>query len=144
MDELFEFLAGFEFTNRFWVLVIPTVLMAIDFLTGYLGAWIKNDVVSSRMREGLVKKVGEIFILLMGKLFEYGMGLSTHLMNGISLYIMFMELISIMENLDKLNVPIPKFIKTSLRKINKKVMEEDLSKEIEDKIVDTITNRKED
>jgi toxin secretion/phage lysis holin len=128
MDFL-ELFKDFKFTNAIWVFIIPTVLMAIDFFTGYLGAWVKKNVISSRMREGLVKKVGEISILLIGKLFEYGMGLSTYLMNCISFYIIFMELISVLENLDTIGVPIPLFIKNSLKKINKKVLEEDISDE---------------
>ena len=131
--DLYELFKDFKFTNALWVLIIPVCLMAIDFITGYLGAWIKNEVISSRMREGLVKKVGEILILLIGKLFEYGMSLPMYIMDAISFYIIIMELISIMENLDKIGVPIPKFVKKSLKKINKKVLEEDLKIENPDR-----------
>ena len=143
MDFL-ELFKDFKFTNALWVFIIPTVLMAIDFFTGYLGAWIRKNVISSRMREGLVKKVGEISILLIGKLFEYGMGLSTYLMNCISFYIVFMELISIMENLDTIGVPIPLFIKNSLKKINKKVLEEDISDKEKKQLQEDISGKEEE
>ena len=139
----YELFKDFKFTNAIWVLVIPTVLMAVDFLTGYLGAWVKNNVISSRMREGLVKKVCEILILLIGKLFEFGMGLPQYLMNCISFYIIFMELISIIENLDTVGVPLPNFIKKSLKKLNKKILEEDLTDE-EKKELNNKLNRKEE
>lgn len=139
--DFYELFKDFKFTNAVWVLIVPTVLMAVDFLTGYLGAWIKNNVISSRMREGLVKKVGEILILLIGKLFEYGMGLPQYLMNCISFYIIFMELISVIENLDTIGVPVPNFLKKSLKKINKKILEEDLTDEEKNGIMNKITGK---
>ena len=71
MEETIEFLKSFHFTNAVWVLLIPVSLMGFDVLTGYLNAWLKGEVKSYRMREGLVKKVGEITILVIGKRF-YG------------------------------------------------------------------------
>lgn len=129
MEEAIEFLERFHFTNAIWVLVIPVCLMGIDILTGYLNAWVKGEVRSYRMREGLVKKCGEILILVIGKLFEFGLGLPVYLMNLISLYIILMELVSIAENLDKMGVPIPKFFKKGLGDLQDTIQNEDLTNE---------------
>ena len=88
--------------------------MAVDILTGSLNAWAKSNFKSFKMREGLVKKCGEITILAIGQLFTIGLVLPTYIMSGVSFYIIFMELISICENLQKMGVPIPKFIKKAL------------------------------
>lgn len=133
MEETIEFLKSFHFTNAIWVLLIPCALMGFDVLTGYLNAWIKGEIKSCRMRQGLVKKVGEITILVIGKLFEYGLSLPPYIMNLISGYIIVMELCSITENLDKMGVPIPKFFKKRLAQVNDSVMNDELKKKEGDK-----------
>lgn len=114
MENFTNILNKVKFANEIWVFIIPGVLMAIDILTGSLNAWAKSNFKSFKMREGLVKKCGEITILAIGQLFTVGLVLPTYIMSGVSFYIIFMELISICENLQKMGVPIPKFIKKAL------------------------------
>lgn len=133
MDNIKSFLENVKFVNEIWVFMIPGILMAIDILTGSLNAWAKRDFKSYKMRQGLVKKCGEVTILGIGELFTIGMILPTYIMSGVSFYIIFMELISICENLQKMGVPIPKFIKKALS---------DTEKALEDK--ESVDSKKED
>lgn len=50
-----------------------------------------------------------------------------YIVYGFAVYVVIMELISICENLDKMGVPIPKFIKTALRNAEYKIQNEDKS-----------------
>lgn len=109
-----EMLQNFHFANEGWVLILPLALMVIDFLTGSINAWANNDFKSKKMRSGLNKKTGEIAIIVIGELFSYGLGLPEYIMNLVSGYIIIMELTSVLENLNKMGVPIPKFIADSL------------------------------
>lgn len=133
MNNLTNFLENVKFVNEVWVFMIPGILMAVDILTGSLNAWAKRDFKSYKMRQGLVKKCGEVTILGIGELFTIGMILPTYIMSGVSFYIIFMELISICENLQKMGVPIPKFIKKALS---------DTEKALEDK--ESVDSKKED
>lgn len=133
MEDFRKVLESVKFVNEVWVFMIPGILMAIDILTGSLNAWAKRDFKSFKMRQGLVKKCGEVTILGIGELFTIGMILPTYIMSGISFYIIFMELISICENLQKMGVPIPKFIKKALS---------DTEKALEDK--ESVDSKKED
>ena len=133
MNNLTSFLENVKFVNEVWVFMIPGILMAVDILTGSLNAWAKRDFKSYKMRQGLVKKCGEVTILGIGELFTIGMILPTYIMSGVSFYIIFMELISICENLQKMGVPIPKFIKKALS---------DTEKALEDK--ESVDSKKED
>lgn len=133
MENFTNILDKVKFANEIWVFIIPGVLMAIDILTGSLNAWAKSNFKSFKMREGLVKKCGEITILAIGQLFTVGLVLPTYIMSGISFYIIFMELISICENLQKMGVPIPKFIKKAL---------DDTEKALEEK--ESVDSKKED
>ena len=133
MEDFRKVLESVKFVNETWVFMIPGILMAIDILTGSLNAWAKQDFKSYKMRQGLVKKCGEVTILGIGELFTIGMILPTYIMSGISFYIIFMELISICENLQKMGVPIPKFIKKALS---------DTEKALENK--ESVDSKKED
>lgn len=111
MHDLMNILQDFEFRNAFWYLILPLILMGFDVLTGFLNAWIKHEVKSAKLRVGLSKKVGELSILVIGDLFTYALRLPSEVIKFLAFYIIFMELTSIIENLDKLGVPIPKSIK---------------------------------
>ena len=129
MEDILQFIEQFHFRNELWVLFIPLGLMAIDVLTGVIKAWAHNDFKSAIMRAGLAKKAGEIMILVVGELISYGMLLPDSIMNGISFYIIFMEIMSIMENLDELGIPIPKFVRDVINNVDDKLQHGDDHKE---------------
>lgn len=126
-------LQDFKFSNELWVLILPLSLMVIDFVTGSINAWANNNFQSKKMRSGLNKKVGEIAIIVIGELFSYGLGLPSYIMNCVSGYIILMEITSVLENLNKMGVPIPKFISSSLSNATNSLAEDDL-KELLDKV----------
>lgn len=121
MEELYNIVSQFHFRNELWVLFIPLALMAIDIITGVVNAWAHNDFKSAIMRAGLAKKAGEIMILVMGELISYGLMLPEIVMSCASFYIIFMEFMSILENLDELGIPIPKFVKDVINNTNDKL-----------------------
>ena len=111
MNDFLQMMGNFKFRNEFWCLILPIVLMAFDILTGFVNAWGKREIESSKLRTGLSKKVGEIAILVIGELFSFAMRLPAEVMTFISIYIILMEFVSIFENLDKLGIPIPGSVK---------------------------------
>ena len=125
--DIVVFFSNFKFTSEFWMLLLPCAMMVIDFLTGTSYAWSTNTFKSKKMRSGLTKKVGEIAILVIGELFSYGMRIPPVIMAGISAYIIFMEFMSIMENLKKMGVPIPGFISKVLNTVDLALKEEDIT-----------------
>lgn len=136
METLKDLVTQFNFQNETYVVVIPLILMCLDIMTGLINAWIKGEVDSSKLRKGLGKKLGEIICILIGEIFVVGFGLTAYIAAGVSIYIIVMELISICENLEKLGVPIPKFIKKALMVANTEINEDgkkDDTKEDEEK-----------
>ena len=116
-----EIIAKIQFSNSAWIFIVPIALMGIDYATGILNAWLKGEIQSKKMREGLAKKFGELCVLVIGAIFSYGLAVPVIVLNFVSVYIMVMESISICENLNKLGVPIPKFIKRALDEANKTI-----------------------
>ena len=129
MDKLSELLNAIQFKSSIWVLAIPIILMGVDILTGLTNAWIKKEVDSSKLRKGLGKKLGEIASLFIGEIFIMGLNISVLLVDAISIYLIVMELISICENLEKLGVPIPKFVRQALAVTNEGIVNAEIETE---------------
>lgn len=103
-------LTSIAFREDFWVLLLPAACIAIDILTGVLHAWVIHHLRSYRLREGLAKKAGELLAIILGEVLVAGLCVPKIIVSGISAYVIFMEIISIMENLHKLGVPLPKAV----------------------------------
>lgn len=128
MEEL-KVLAGIKFANDYWVLLLPCSLMAIDFLTGFINAWLTGHIKSYVMREGLAKKCGEVALLVAGEVLTLGLSIPVYIVAGVSVYIILMEIISLFENLEKLGVPIPKFVKRALGNVDDVIQGDNLSED---------------
>lgn len=133
--ELKELLESVHFASFGWMLLIPCAMMAIDILTGVTNAVVQKDFESSVMRAGLGKKVGEIAIIVIGILITFGMGIPKYVLSGIVVYISFMELVSVTENVDKLGVPLPGFIERTINNVSDSLREDTLE-ELNEKIAE--------
>ena len=122
--EFIDIVMNFRFVNEFWTLVTPLFLMGIDIVTGTVNAFAKKQFKSKKMRIGLSKKTGEIAILVIGELFSFSLCLPHYIMSCISFYIIMMEFMSIMENIDKMGVPLPKFISEVINNKDDSISEE--------------------
>lgn len=118
MEEIIQFVEQFSFQNEWWVLFTPLIFMAIDILTGVVRAWVGKEFKPSVMRAGLGKKAGEIAILIVGELLSYALSLPDIIMNLTSFYVIFMEFVSVCENVDQLGIPIPSFIKNAINDVD--------------------------
>lgn len=114
-----------HFTSMIWLILLPTAMMAIDIITGLMGAWVAKDFQSAKMRSGLAKKCGELLIILIGILFTFGMELPDYILNFVVLYIIIMELMSVIENTEKLGAPWPQAIKDVINNVGTSVQNDD-------------------
>ena len=131
MDDILQYVSQFHFRNELWVLFIPLGLMAIDILTGVIKAWAQYDFKSAIMRAGLAKKAEEMLILVAGELISFGLMLPDAVMNGVSFYIIFMEVMSILENVDELGIPVPGFVKKVINNVDEQLKDGDHEKKEE-------------
>lgn len=138
-------LMSVSFREDFWVLLLPSCCIAIDIITGVLNAWIENNVKSYLLRQGLGKKCGELLAVVLGELLVCALSVPKELLTGVSVYIVFMEVISIFENLNKLGVPIPWFIKKALGAASNALIgsgKEELSEDVQEVLKDAINTKK--
>lgn len=140
-------LTSVAFRDDWWILLLPATCIFIDILTGVLHAWIKNKLKSYRLREGLGKKAGELLAIILGEVLVAGLCVPKIIVSGISMYVVFMEIISIMENFHKLGVPIPPAVAKALGVMNetingKQKTDDELSETTKKNIKKTIKNKK--
>jgi len=100
-----------QFTSHYWVILLPVIAMAGDFVTGYLNAWIHHDIQSSKMRIGAAHKGAELLALVLVWCVQLAIVLPLDITAVMATYLVFMEFNSIMENLDKMGVPVPAVFK---------------------------------
>ena len=103
-----------NFASTIWQIVLPLVLMGVDIITGYFNAWKNNEVQSKKMRDGIGKKIAELTYILIGFLFAEAFNVSP-ISQFVSIYIIYMELVSVAENCKKLGVKMPKIISEKLK-----------------------------
>ena len=108
-----EIMQNIHFTNLWWAILAPMLLIIIDVLTGVVIAWKNNDFKSAKMRAGLSKKFGELVYVLVGILTKFALGTELILYFTVG-YICFMEISSLAENCDKLGVKMPDKLKEKL------------------------------
>ena len=105
-------------------LIVLTVVMAVDYLTGMFSA--------SREGEGLIKKVGYLALVGVGMVVDYLMtsalaqiGVNSGMPNLFGLmviiWLIINELISILENLGEIGVPMPEFLVRTVKSIKGRV-----------------------
>lgn len=104
----------FKYSNEYWVFLCPILFILIDIATGFLNAWSAKEIMSCRLRKGLVKKCGELACIAIGEILTSALGLPHYYVYGISGYIVFMEIVSNLENISKMGVTIPRFISEAL------------------------------
>lgn len=107
--------------------IILTALMAIDYVTGLTSAWIKKSQSSKRGIIGIVKKVSYMLLVVTALLFDLAvlhmaanidvtMPFNSVFGTTVICWLISNESLSIIENLDKIGVPIPKFLNQSFEK----------------------------
>lgn len=126
MNELLKL----HFTSQIWLVILPLILMVIDIITGYYNAWKNDEISSSKMRDGIGKKIAEICYIVLGMVFAVAFGIQA-IAYFISIYIIYMELMSVAENCKKLGVLMPAELE---KKLNNHEKEENMDDSTEEEL----------
>ena len=109
-------LQNISYTHRFWVFLLPLVLMAADIVTGWIQASVNGTWDSTKMRKGLFRKSGELMIIVVACVIYEAIALPVDVPVFISAYIVIMEVLSVLENLDQAGIPVPVWLTHRLKK----------------------------
>ena len=99
--------------NEFYIIVTPMVMACLDLASGYLAAMHNGEVNSSVMFEGMFKKLSEVLAIVVAKATEFAitvfgaaeLGLNPRIpvCAAVCVFITVYELVSIVENIGKMN-----------------------------------------
>ena len=107
MENLQYFIQNLDFTNTFWQVGTTLFFMLGDIISGVVSAIILKNLDSQKMREGLLRKVLLILIVLLA--FVVGGAFKiTFVSKAVCIYIIVMETVSILENVKKAGIDLGK------------------------------------
>ncbi|MDD2620715.1 MAG: phage holin family protein [Syntrophomonadaceae bacterium] len=92
------------------------ILLILDYISGVFVAFVKRQVSSAIGRKGIFQKIGVLICVVLCSLVD-----SANLYNGIDIqpvvvaFFVVNECLSVLENLSKLNVPIPEVFLNKLK-----------------------------
>lgn len=94
--------------EQVYPVIVALIFNALDLVTGLVSAVKVKDIQSSKLRDGLFKKVGFIFCYFVAWLVDtqgqvIGFQLGVTILPIIILYVCTTELVSILENISKIN-----------------------------------------
>ena len=117
MEMIINSLPKMKFINEFVFYLAPLIFMLCDIVSGLAKAYVQKNIISHKMRSGIIKKCGEMMIILLTALVVYSVQWPHQIIAIVSVYMILMEIISIMENLDEIGVPIPKWIEKTINNV---------------------------
>ena len=103
--EIPEILQNIHFSSILWQIIAPLIFSVADILTGYISAIINKEVDSRIMREGLLHKFLLIIIMLLSFVMDFAFNLKV-ISVSVCAYICVIEIMSILENLQKAGIDI--------------------------------------
>ena len=134
--------AAAAFTAYIGALIVPIivllVMMLIDYASGMAAAWTEGELSSKVGARGILKKVGYMALIAVAMGIDYlictgvanaGVDIPCGMWLGlmVAVWLIINEMISILENLSRLGVPVPSFLKKIIKKL--KVSADDIENE---------------
>ena len=105
-----------HYSHDYWIFLLPLVLIASDVVSGWIQATINSTWDSTKMRKGLFRKGGEMLVVVIAWIVGIAVPMDINIAVFFSAYIVLMELVSVIENLDLAGIPMPVWIIKRLKK----------------------------
>ena len=115
---------GFDYL--FQTLVI---FIIIDYLSGIIAAWMRREINSQKGLRGIAKKVFIVSLVILASRLDVMIGGSGFFRNAVLYALIANETISILENMGRAGVRIPKVFQLALNKVRLIEVEEEGKKE---------------
>lgn len=101
--EIQEIINTLNFSSIAWQIITPICFSLADILTGFIQAVINKNVDSQIMRTGLLHKVLIILVIILSFILDLAFNLK-FISKIVCCYVVVMEIMSILENLQKAGI----------------------------------------
>ena len=105
-----------------WDVILKALiaLVVIDYVTGVMAAFVEKTLNSEIGTRGIIKKVCIFLVIAIANIVDISTGLDElYLRTAVIWFFIANESLSALENMGRLGVPLPEFLKQSLEKLNK-------------------------
>ncbi len=107
----------FWFGEIFYGVVALLVVVTVDYLTGLLKGWFSKSLSSKIGFKGIVKKICYFLVVGLAGIVDWLMQTKYLISWLVIVFLICNEGISILENLGKIGIPLPKFLISMLEKL---------------------------
>lgn len=115
-------------------IIILVIAMIIDYITGMMSAWLNAELSSKKGIKGIVKKVSYLALVAVAMIVDWlifqglqqinvDLHYSVFFVILVTVWLIINELISVLENLSRMGVPIPNFLKKMVNRLKNTVDE---------------------
>lgn len=109
-------------------IIILIVAMIIDYITGMMSAWLNAELSSKKGIKGIVKKISYLALVAVAMIVDWLIFQGLQQINVdlhysvffavlVTVWLIINELISVLENLSRMGVPIPNFLKNLINRL---------------------------
>ena len=109
-------------------IIILVIAMIIDYITGMMSAWLNSELSSKKGIKGIVKKISYLALVAVAMIVDWlifqglrqiniDMKYSVFFAVLVAVWLIIKELISVLENLSRMGVPIPNFLKKLINRL---------------------------
>ena len=126
------------------IVAVPIMMlifaMIVDYITGMSAAWYNSELSSKKGIKGIVKKVSYLALVVVAMIIDWLISQGLQQINVdlhysvffavlVAVWLIINELISTLENLSRLGVPIPSFLKKIINRLKTTVDESEEKKD---------------
>lgn len=108
-------LIGYTFGSWTGMLTLLLILVIFDWLTGWAAAWINGDLKSRVGYYGIARKVGIFAMVMIAHMIDVVLGDSYFFRDAVIFFYLANELLSVVENLGRMGVPLPDVIMNAVK-----------------------------
>lgn len=112
--------------------VVLLVMMILDYATGMTAAWMRGELSSKIGAKGILKKVGYMALIVVASGVDYliwsgvaavqvDVGYKMWFGLLVTIWLIINEMISTLENLDRIGVPLPEFLIKVIKKLKNSI-----------------------
>lgn len=116
--EIEQIISSINFTTVYWQAGATLLFMIADIVSGFVQAIINKNLDSQVMREGILRKILLVIVIILSFIAQYAFNIPI-ISKIVCIYLIIMEVISILENLKKAGVDLGKLGEIIKNKINK-------------------------
>lgn len=107
MDNINEIINNLNFSSILWQIFGSLIFILADVISGVISAFIQKNLDSQKMREGLLRKILLVIVIALSFVAQQTFNI-TIISKVVCIYIILMEIISILENLKKAGIELGK------------------------------------